>query len=244
MQTQIAELVAKFKDEAGKAGAVIYEASSSSGACNYILKLAREHDVKSAVKSKSKIADAIKLKQSLQKAGVEVTEADLKEWLTQQAGRQTKRRMTIVRIEELISEATGQKLDSEPQILLSAANKTIGQRCIDADLGISEADTAIAETGTVVISGNEGTTRLVAVLPRIHITLLETQNIVPLMEDVFTRLGPLSRDKVGRIIPVYVTYITGRNTTADIPGAVLARAQGPAEEHIILINTIAKRGKA
>jgi L-lactate dehydrogenase complex protein LldF len=244
MQTQVAELVDQFKVEAGKAGAVVYQASSSSDACNYVLNLARERDVRSAVKSKSKVAGAIKLAENLQKAGIEVTETDLKEWLAQLAGGKSTGHKTIGQLEKLISKATGQKLGAEPQAMLNAANRVIRRYCIDADLGISEADLAIAETGTLVIAGNEGVTRLVAVLPRIHVTLLESKNVVPVMEDVFTRLGRLRQDRTGQVIPAYVTYITGKNTTADIPGAVLARAQGPAEEHIILVNKVVKRGTA
>jgi L-lactate dehydrogenase complex protein LldF len=243
MRTKVEELVDCFKGEAHRAGSVIYEATSASDACDYILKLGRERDVKNAVKSQSKIADAIKLRENLQKAGIEVIEADLKGWLAQLAGGKLTGHKTIGQMEKLISKATGQKLSSEPQELLNAANQTIRQYCIDADLGVSEADIAIAETGTLVITGNEGFSRLVAVLPRIHVTLLETQNVVPVMEDVFVRLGTLSRDRTTQAVPTYVTYITGRNTTADIPGAVLARAQGPAEEHIILLK-VAKRGEA
>jgi L-lactate utilization protein LutB len=242
MGAQVAGLVAQFKAEAGKAGAMVYEASSAEDASNYILKLAQERHVKTAVKSKSKVADEIKVKKHLEKAGIEVKEADLNEWIAQLAGEKSAGRKTMGQVEKLISKATGKKLNPDPRVLLNAANRTIRQYCIDADMGISEADVAIAETGTLVIAGNQGVTRLVAVLPRIHVTLVESQNLVPFMEDVFVKLKTITRDRAGQVVPGYVTYITGRNTTADIPGAVLARAQGPAEEHIILVDKSAKRG--
>jgi len=242
MGAQIVELTERFKAEAGRAGAMVYQASSAEDASNYILKLAQERDVKNAVKSKSKVADKIKLRKHLEKAGIEVKETDLEEWIAQLAGEKSTGRKTIGQVEKLISKATGKKLHPDPQVLLNAASLAIRRYCIDADMGISEADAAIAETGTLVIVGNEGVTRLVAVLPRIHVTLVESQNLVPLMEDVFVKLKTITRDRAGQVVPRYVTYITGRNTTADIPGAVLARAQGPADEHIILVNKAAKRG--
>jgi L-lactate dehydrogenase complex protein LldF len=243
MCAQVAGLVEQFKAEASRAGAVVYEASSAEDACNYILKLAQERDVKTAVKSKSRVADEVKVKKHLEKAGIEVKETDLKEWIAQLAGEKSTGRETMRQVEKLISKVTGKKLDPDPRVLLNAANGAIKQYCIDADMGISEADVAIAETGTLVIVGNEGVTRLVAVLPRIHVTVVNSQNVVPIMEDVIARLKSLKGDIAGQIVPVYVTYITGRNTTADIPGAVLARAQGPAEEHIILMKAD-KRGMA
>jgi len=240
MVAKLAELSERFKTEAGRAGAVVYEASSAEDASNYILKLAQERDVKNAVKSRSGVADKIKLSQRLKKVGIEVIDTDLKEWLARLAGGTPTGGKTGGQVEKLISGATGKKLGHDPRILLDTANRAIRQYCIKADMGISEADLAIAETGTLVIAGNEGVSRLVAVLPRIHITLIESRNLVPVMEDVFTKLKPLA---AGQVVPGYVTYITGRNTTADIPGAVLARAQGPAEEHIILVNK-AKRSTA
>jgi len=244
MGTQVAELAAQFKAEASMAGAVVYEAASAEDASNYILKLAQERHVKTAVKSKSKVADEIKLRNRLEKAGIEVKNADLKEWISQLACEKTTERNTIKQVAKLISEATGKKLNSDPQVLLNAANQAIRQYCIDADMGISEADVAIAETGTLVISGNEGVTRLVAVLPRMHVTLVNSQNVVAVMEEVTAGLESFKGDIAGQVMPAYVTYITGRNTTADIPGAVLARAQGPAEEHVILMNKVAGRGSA
>lgn len=244
MGAQVAGLVTQFKAEASRAGAVVYEASSAEDASTYILKLAQERNLKTAVKSKSKVADEIKVKKQLEKAGIEVKEADLKEWIAQLSGGKTTERNTIKQVAKLISEATGKKLNPDPRVLLNAANLAIRQYCIDADMGISEADVAIAETGTLVIWGNEGVTRLVAVLPRIHVTVVDSQNVVPVMEDVMARLESLKGDIAGQVVPGYVTYITGRNTTADIPGAVLARAQGPAEEHIIMMNKAAGRGRA
>jgi len=243
MCAQVAGLVEQFEAEASRAGAVVYEASSAEDACNYILKLAQERDVKTAVKSKSRVADEVKVKKHLEKAGIEVKETDLKEWIGQLAGEKLTGRETMWQVEKLISKATGKKLDPDPRVLLNAANGAIKQYCIDADMGISEADVAIAETGTLVIVGNEGVTRLVAVLPRIHVTIVNCQNVVPIMEDVIAALKSLRGNIAGQVMPVYVTYITGRNTTADIPGAVLARSQGPAEEHIILMKA-AKRGSA
>lgn len=107
--------------------------------------------------------------------------------------------------------------------------------CVRADIGISEATAAIAETGTVVIASNDGSSRLVAVLPRIHITIVDSKNVVSSMEDAILRIKSLGGSP-GNPVSTYVTWITGRNTTADIPGALLARAQGPAEEHILLVH--------
>ena len=230
------ELIEKFKAEASRAGAIVYEATGTEDASNYLLKLVQEQNVQHAVKSKSKVADKLNLRDRLEKAGIEVKETDLEEWITQLAGKKPDGGKTIEQVTELISKATGKKLDPDPQVLLGAANRAMKQSCIDADMGISEAGVAIAETGTLVITSNSGDSRLVAVLPRIHLTVVDCENIVPTLEDAAARIKPLGKSVADGYISSYVTYITGRNTTADIPGAILARAQGPAEEHILLLN--------
>jgi L-lactate utilization protein LutB len=239
------ELIEKFKAEASRAGAMVYEAVGAKDASNYALKLAQEHNVKHVVKSKSKMADKISLRERFEKAGIEVKETDLEEWIAQLAGKKQAGRKTIKQMAELISKATGTKLKPDPHVLLSAANRAMRQSCIDADMGISEASVAIAETGTLVIMSNAGDSRLVAVLPRIHLTVVDCENIVPTLEDAAARLKSLGRSMADGNVSSYVTYITGRNTTADIPGAILARAQGPAEEHILLLNkATSNRGAA
>ena len=238
------ELIEKFKAEASRAGALVYEATGAEDASNYVLKLAQERNMKHAVKSKSKVADKLNLRERLEKAGIEVKETDTEEWIAQLAGKKSTGKKTIEQMTELISKATGKKLNPDPQVLLSAANRAIRQSCIDADMGISEASIAIAETGTLVITSNSGDSRLVAVLPRIHLTVVDCENIVTTLEDAAARIKPLGKNKTDGYISSYVTYITGRNTTADIPGAILARAQGPAEEHILLLKATSNRGAA
>lgn len=127
----------------------------------------------------------------------------------------------------VVSHADQHKSQTEQQKLREA--------CIEADFGISEATLAIAESGTVIIASDDGSSRLAAVLPRLHITLVNCQNIVANLEEAVAKIKSLASSSRGTV-PTYVTFVTGRNTTADIPGALLARAQGPAEEHILLIH--------
>lgn len=117
-----------------------------------------------------------------------------------------------------------------------AVTDKLKQKYLEADLGICEASVAIAETGTLIITGNEGDERLVTILPRIHITLLNVDNVVNTMEDAVMRLKSNCPAISGRRFPRYVTYLTGRNTTGDIPGALTARAQGPEQEYIVVLN--------
>jgi len=238
MATGATELAERFKKEATRAGAVVYEARDANDASSYVLKLAHEHNVKHAVKSSSTLVQEIGLREHLENAGIEVKETDIGKWLAQLAGEGPvhvpESAKTIEQAADLVARATGEKLSPDPQVLLNAARRALRQSYIDADMGISEASVGIAETGTLVIISNEGNARLVAILPPIHVTMIDCENLVSTMEDAAVRLKSLSKNVTGHKMPGYITYITGRNTTGDIPGALMARAQGPEEEHIVL----------
>lgn len=229
------ELVEQFKAEAGRTGAVVYEAEGAEDARNCVLALAQGHDVRRVVKSRSVVAEEIGLREHLENAGIEVRETDLAEWIAQLAREASATHKTIQQVAELLSRATGEELKPDPQVLLKAARRTLRQACVDADLGISEASIGIAETGTSVILDDEGNARLVAVLPRLHLTLVDCEKVLPSLDDATARIRALGKNSTGPKMPSYVTYITGRNTTGDIPQALMARAQGPEEEHILLV---------
>ena len=243
MAVNTTELVEQFKTDATRMGAVVYEAEDAEAARDYVLKLAQERGVKHAVKSKSALADELGLRGHLENAGIEVKETNLGEWITQLAGERpgSAADKTIEQVAGLISQATGEELAPDPQALLSAARRVLKQSCVQAGMGISGADIGIAESGTLISISDEGNDRLVAVLPLIHVTVFDCENLIPTMDEAIVRLRSLAEDNTGGKMPSYVTYITGRNTTGDIRGALMARAQGPEEEHIVLLGKAESR---
>ena len=237
MMAGIEELVEQFKADATRTGAVVYEAESAGAARDYVLKLAQERGVRHIVKSKSAVAEEIGLREHLENAGIEVKETDIGQWIAQLAGERADpvSDKTLEQVADLVSRETGQELAPEPEVLLNAARRFLKQSYINADMGISGADFGIAETGTLVSLSNEGNDRLASVLPLIHITMMNRENIVATLSDAINRIESLVRDTTGDQIPSYITYQTGRNTTGDIRGALMARAQGPEAEHIVLL---------
>src|SRR4030042_980542 len=236
------QLVEQFKAEAIKAGAVVYEAEDAEDANDYVLKLAQEHKVQHIVKSKSMLGEEIGLREHLEKGGIKVTETDLGEGIVQLAGERPAHivgpaiHKTIEQVAELISKATGQELGSDPQALLDAARRTLRQTYIDADMGISGANIAIAETGTLAIVTNEGNGCMATTLPPVHVALVGYEKIVSRWEDTAAIFRLLSRCTAGMKMPVYVSHITGPSRTDAIPGSMLHGAGGPGEVHIVLVD--------
>jgi len=236
------QLVQQFKAQATKAGAVVYEAKDAQDVNNYILKLAQEHNVKQIVKSKSMVTEEIELNKHLKDAGIEVTETDLGEYIVQLAGEKPSHLVgpaihkTIEQIAELFSKVTGEELELDPQKLAEVARHILRQAYLNADMGISGANIAIAETGTLVIVTNEANGCLVTTLPPIHVAVVGYEKLVSSLDDATTILKLLSRNTTGQRQSVYVSYITGPSATTAISEVPLFGVQGPGELHIILVD--------
>jgi len=239
---RLPELTEEFKKRASASGAVVYEAKDAKEANTYVLNLARQKGIQSIVKSKSMLTEEIGLREHLERAGIEVTETDIGEWIVQLAGERPAHLVgpaihkTIEQVAELLSKATGQKLEPEPQLLLDVARNTLRHHYLDAQMGISGINMAIAETGTLAIVTNEGNGCMVTTLPPVHVAMVGYEKIVATWEDTATILRLLSRCTTSMKMPVYVSYITGPSRIASSLGISTAGATGPSELHIVLVD--------
>lgn len=101
--------------------------------------------------------------------------------------------------------------------------------CAAADAGITGADALLAETGTVVISSGPGKSRLVPLLPPVHIALAPT---IKLTTDLFTWTAGR-----GAAMPSSLTLISGPSKTADIEQTMAIGVHGPKRLIVILYGT-------
>jgi L-lactate dehydrogenase complex protein LldG len=104
-------------------------------------------------------------------------------------------------------------------------------RAEDADLGITEMDLAIAETGTLVQDSTDPGQRLAATLPAVHVALVRTDRLVPLFGDAIAWLN----EKRTRL-PGYVSFISGPSRTADIERVLTIGVHGPKQLHVIFVD--------
>ncbi|MBI4557508.1 MAG: lactate utilization protein [Candidatus Hydrogenedentes bacterium] len=103
----------------------------------------------------------------------------------------------------------------------------------EANCGITSADFAIAETGTLVETTTDDTVRLVSALPRVHIALLRAEDIVPTLESAASRLREAFQRHNGACA---VTFISGPSRTGDIEMKLVLGVHGPEAAHAIIID--------
>lgn len=97
-----------------------------------------------------------------------------------------------------------------------------------SDVGISMAQAAIAETGTLVLDSATERNRLVSLVPPVHIAIVNAASICQTLGEA---LALIHQD--GNITPA-VTFITGPSRTADIELTLTIGVHGPKELHVIV----------
>jgi len=239
---RLPELIDQFSKEAEKAGAIIHRAATAQNALQAIEKILQEKKAKLVVKSKSMVSEEIELNRFLEKKGYKVVETDLGEWIIQIAKERPSHitapalHKTKEQVAQLLSEHLHQDVPPDPKEIVKIARKHLRQRFIEADVGISGANLAVAESGTLGIVSNEGNARLVTSLPSVHIALVTTEKFVETLEQAASLIKALVIASSGSKMTAYVSFITGTSRTTDIEKEQVMGVHGPEELHIIILD--------
>lgn len=232
---RMAILYEDFRVKAEENGIHVHLARTAGDANRIIADIARRTGSQSIVKSKSMTAEETLLNHHLEAEGLEVTETDLGEWIIQLRHEGPSHmvmpaiHLSRFQVADLFTDVTGKVQDSEIERLVKVARRELRQKYIDADMGISGANFAIAATGSIGITTNEGNARLVTTLPRVHVALIGLDKLMPTIHDALRINRVLPRNATGQAITSYVTWITGPNECAAAP-------DGRKEMHIVFLD--------
>jgi L-lactate dehydrogenase complex protein LldF len=226
--------LAEFADKIEARGTKVCWASTAKDARDYILNLAREKKARTIVKSKTMTSEEIHLNEALGQAGYEVVESDLGEFIVQLRGETPYHlvfpamHLTRGEISHLFHEKLGSPETDSPEELTMIARREMRAHYCRADIGISGANFAIAETGMISITENEGNARLTTSLPKIHVALLGIEKLLPKLSDLALFLPMLATTGAGQQITGYNTFIGGPRQPGEI--------DGPEEFHVVLLD--------
>lgn len=217
-----------------RAGGRVHWAKNADEASQIIINIAKQGNVKSVVKSKSMATEEIELNDSFQEAGIKVVETDLGEYIIQLAGEHPSHIIApaIHKTKDDISRLFSEKFDipyyDKPEDLTKFAREKLRSEFLNADMGVSGANFAVAETGTIVVVENEGNARLTTTVPKIHVALVGIEKLIPKYEDLSLFLTVLARSATGQKSSTYVSFITGPKHNTDL--------DGPEEFHLVLLD--------
>jgi L-lactate dehydrogenase complex protein LldF len=224
----------RFEEELTARGGHVHWAVDANDARRIIVEIARRHDVKTAVKSKSMVTEECAINEALEAAGVEVTETDLGEYILQLAQEPPSHIVAPVvhknkeEIAELFETHHHRPRQHGIAELCREAREMLRPKFLAADMGISGANFVVAETGSAVVVTNEGNEGLTTTLPRVHVAITGIEKVVPTLEDVALLLRLLPPSATGQSITNYVSFLTGPRRTGDL--------DGPEYAHVILVD--------
>src|SRR5207244_6557701 len=95
-----------------------------------------------------------------------------------------------------------EQLPADPRTLALTGRRVLREKFYRADLGITGANFAVAETGTVVLVTNEGNGRLTTSCPRVHVALMGMEKVIPRFRDLPVFLKLLARGATGQTLSV------------------------------------------
>ncbi len=221
---RLMELFEEFKANAEAAGAKVHVAKDAQEANEIIAAIARENNAKKIIKAKSMTAEETFLNDYLEKEGFTVTETDLGEWIIQLRHEGPSHmvmpaiHLSRYQVGDLFEDLTKKKQDSKNiDKLVKVARQELRPAFLEADMGISGANFAIAESGTLGLVTNEGNMRLATTLPKVHVALVGYDKLIPDLKSMLRILKVLPRNATGQAITSYVTWIKGATECSSAP---------------------------
>src|ERR1022692_2194749 len=224
------EFVAKIEAR----GTTVHWASTGEQAREIILQIVRDKNARSIIKSKAMTAEEIHLNEALEHTGLNVVENDLGEFIVQLRHEAPyhivfpSMHLTRGEISELFERELGSAPTNDPEELTMIARRVLRKKYLTADIGITGANFAIAETGMISITENEGNARLTAALPKTMISLIGIEKVLPKLADLALFLPMLATMGTGQALTCYNTMYGGPRQ----PG----ETDGPEEWHVVLLD--------
>src|SRR5262249_35479300 len=138
-------------------GGHVHWAATAEDARQAVVEIARRAGCRTVVKSKSMTSEEVHLNPALEAAGLEVVETDFGEFIIQLAAERPSHLVapavhhTRESIARILSAHTGETLPDDPVALARAGRRLLRAQFARADMGVTGANFAVAETGTVVL---------------------------------------------------------------------------------------------
>jgi L-lactate dehydrogenase complex protein LldF len=206
-------------------GGTVHFCADGEQACRTVIELIQSRGYTKVVKSKSMTTEEIHLNAALEAHGIRPIETDLGEYIVQLAEHRPSHivgpalHLSAQQVAEILSKDAGELLPVEREALAAFARRRLRERFAEAEVGITGANFAVAETGTIVLVSNEGNARLTTALPKMHIAIMGMEKVIPKLADLPYFLKVLARAATGQKLSVYTSLITGPRKDGELDGA-------------------------
>jgi L-lactate dehydrogenase complex protein LldF len=224
----------QFEKNITARGAKVLWAETAEDALKEILKICKEKQCTSIVKSKSMVTEEIHLNKFLNKHNIKSIETDLGEYIQQLDDEPPYHIVTpaMHKSKEDVAKLFADKLGTHPQLtptqLTLVARQILRDDYRQAQIGITGANFIISDIGGVAITENEGNGRLCTSWPKTHIVIVGVEKVIPSIKDLALFWPLLSTYGTGQKVTVYNSIITGPKKSSEV--------DGPDEMYVILLD--------
>jgi len=220
----LANYLEEFEKNALKNNIQLVWARDGEEAVSEIIKILKENEAHLLVKSKSMISEELELNENLEKNGFESVETDLGEFIVQVAGEKPYHILTpaMHKSKEDVAELFAEKFDlpphSTPQEITQFVRRVLRKKFTSADVGFSGANFLIADTGSVLLTENEGNGFMSVSFPKVHIVIAGIEKLLPSINDLPLFLPLLALHGTGQQVTVYNSLLSGPKKSGETNG--------------------------
>jgi L-lactate dehydrogenase complex protein LldF len=224
----------QFQSAVEQNGGQVHYAHDGAAAQKIIADIAKKSACTRVIKSKSMASEEIELAQHLEAAGLDLVETDLGEFIIQISHDKPSHIVAPVMhkdrasIAKLFSEYFKTPYNDDPPALTAQARLYLRNKFRNADLGITGGNFLIAQTGQICVVENEGNARQSITTPRVLISLVGIEKLIPRLSDLAVMLKLLARSATGQPMTIYTSIFGGPRQGGE--------KDGPEEFHVVLLN--------
>jgi L-lactate dehydrogenase complex protein LldF len=210
------EYLVQFEAAVQERGGHVHWARDAAEANAAVAGVARAHGVTEVVKVKSLATDEIGLNAALAAEGIAAVETDFAELILQLDGDWSShilvpaihRNRTEIR--DLFARTIAPGISSDdPRDLAEVSRLYLREKFLGAKVGVSGANFAIAETGTICVVESEGNGRMCTTLPPVLVSVIGIEKLLPTFADLEVLLTLLPRSSTGERMNPYTSLWTG-----------------------------------
>jgi L-lactate dehydrogenase complex protein LldF len=223
----------QFADSVERNGGKVHWASDGAEVCRIVVDIVKQAAAQEVVKAKTMVGEEVELNHALEAAGIRAVETDLGEFIIQLAGERPAHivapaiHKTREEVADLFVEHVNPERTLVPEELTAIARVALREMFQKAGVGVSGANFAVAETGTVVTIENEGNIRMCTTVPRVHVALVGIEKLIPRLSDLGIFLRLLGRSGTGQKLTTYTSLLTGPRREGE---------DGPEQMHVVMVD--------
>lgn len=218
-----------------KRGGRVHFAATAADARRIVLAIAAQHDCRRVIKSKSMVSEEVDLTPALESAGLDVVETDLGEFIAQIGHERPSHLVSPIvhKDRQSVADLFARHFNKpgctdDPTELTATARTHLREKFRHADIGMTGGNFLVAESGQVCVVENEGNARQSMTTPRVLVSMVGIEKVVPRLSDLPVMLKLLGRSSTGQSMTVYTNLFGGTRLAGE--------KDGPEHFHLILVD--------